>query len=299
MNQPRGHDVSRYWRGAVDARLARIASGFGIASPALGRAMADAALAPGKRFRALVLLTAGEATGDVKPALVDAACAIELVHTASLIFDDLPCMDDAKTRRGRPTAHLVHGECRAVLAGIALVTEAMRLLATLRGEDAGTRTQLVEVLAHALGPAGLSAGQELDLYAPKDVAEVRREQDLKTGSLFSAGFEMLGIIQRLREPQMAAFAALGRTLGRAFQSYDDLLALQGEAAVLGKDVGRDAAGSGPARGVLAVRSLSQAEAHYETLRAEVDALLASCGCDYFALAAHIATVLPPRIRPAA
>ena len=202
------------WRGVIDDRLAEIAGGFGLASPALGRAMSDAVLAPGKRFRAMVLLIAGEATGGVCPALIDAACAVELVHTSSLVFYDLPCMDDAQARRGRPTTHLVHGECRAILAGIALVTEAMRLLATARGADADTRARLVAALAGALGPAGLCAGQELDIHAPKDAAGIQREQDLKTGALFTAGFEMFGLVQRLGPADMATLAALGRTLGQ-------------------------------------------------------------------------------------
>lgn len=111
----------------------------------------------------MVLLIAGEATGGVTPALLDTACAVELVHTASLVFDDLPCMDNARMRRGRPATHLVHGECRAVLAGIALVTEAMRVLATAREADAEARARLVAILAAALGPRGLCAGQDLDL----------------------------------------------------------------------------------------------------------------------------------------
>ena len=287
------------WRGAVDARLAEIAGGFGTASPALGRAMAEAALAPGKRFRAMVLLIAGDATGGVGPTLIDAACAVELVHTASLVFDDLPCMDDAQARRGRPTTHVAHGECRAILAGIALVTEAMRVLSTARGADAETRARLVAALAGALGPGGLCAGQDLDIHAPKDAAGIQREQDLKTGALFVAGFEMFGLIQRLGAADMATLAALGRTLGRAFQSYDDLLDVQAEAGTLGKDTGRDAQAPGPARGVLAVRSLAQAQAHYDRLRAELDGLLAGCGFDSMALAAHIARVLPARASCAA
>lgn len=287
------------WRLVVDARLADIAAGFGLASPALGRAMAEAALSPGKRFRAMVLLIAGEATGGVTPALIDAACAVELVHTASLVFDDLPCMDDAQARRGRPATHVIHGESRAILAGIALVTEAMRLLTTARGADAETRVRLVAALSGALGPAGLSAGQDLDLHAAKNASGVQREQDLKTGALFTAGFEMLGVIQRLDAEDRATLAALSRTLGRAFQSYDDLLDVQAEAGALGKDTGRDVQAGGPARGVLAVRSLSQAQAHYDGLRTEVEALLGRCGFDSLSLSRHIAQVLPVRASRAA
>ncbi|WP_167626650.1 polyprenyl synthetase family protein [Paracoccus luteus] len=287
------------WRAVVDTRLAGIAAGFGAASPALGRAMTDAALAPGKRFRAMLLLIAGQATGDVGPGLVDAACAVELVHTASLVFDDLPCMDDAQARRGRPTTHRVHGESRAILAGIALVTEAMRLLSTARDTDAATRAGLVAMLARAIGPAGLSAGQDLDLHAPKDAAGIEREQDLKTGALFAAGFQMLGLIQRLNEADRTSLALLGRALGRAFQCYDDLLDAEASTDMLGKDTGRDTAGRGPARGVLAVQGLSSAKTRYEAQRIGIDAILSNCRFDSRPLALHIARVLPVRASRAA
>lgn len=287
------------WRNIVDLRLAEIASGFGVASPALGRAMSDAALAPGKRFRAILLLIAGEATGRISPTLIDAACAVELVHSASLVFDDLPCMDDAQARRGRAAAHRVHGECRAILAGIALVTEAMRLLATAREADDATRARLVAILAGAVGPAGLSAGQDLDLHAPKDAASIEREQDLKTGALFAAGFEMVALIQRLNEADQTSLAHLGRGLGRAFQSYDDLLDVEASADSLGKDMGRDAGGPGPARGMLAVQGLSSAKARYEAQRVEIEAILGNCGFDSLPLALHIAGVLPIRASRAA
>ena len=285
---------TRDWREVVDARLAEMTTRFHRASPALGRAMSEATLASGKRFRARLLLIAGDATGGVGPALIEAACAMELAHTASLIFDDLPCMDDAGMRRGRPTTHIAHGECRAVLAGIALVTESLRLLAVARGTDAQTCARLVEILSAALGPDGLSAGQELDLFGAKDAAAVEREQDLKTGALFCAGFAMLGAIQRLDEDETRILAGLGLTLGRAFQSYDDLLDVRAEAAAIGKDTGRDVAGPGPGRGLLAARTLPEAEAHYDLLRAELDHQIGLLRFDSHPLAACIAEALPQR-----
>ena len=287
------------WRSVINARLTEIAMGFGLASPALGRAMSEAVLAPGKRFRAVLLLIAGDATGGVGPALIDAACAVELVHTASLVFDDLPCMDNALARRGRPTAHRIHGECRAILAGIALVTEAMRTLATARGADPATCARLVAVLASAVGPGGLSAGQDFDVHSFKDVAAIEREQDLKTGALFSAGFQLFGLIQGLDETDARHLALLGRCLGRAFQSYDDLLDVEASPVVLGKDTGRDVRGSGPMRGVLAVHSLPRARAHYDMQRSELDGLLADCGFDSRSIARYIAQVLPVRAIQAA
>lgn len=282
------------WRAVVNARLTEIAAGFGAASPALGRAMSEAALAPGKRFRAMLLLITGEAAGAVGPALIDAACAVELVHSASLVFDDLPCMDDAEARRGQQTTHRLHGESRAILAGIALVTEAMRILATARGAEEATRAAMVAVLARAIGPIGLSAGQDLDLHAPKDAAGIEREQDLKTGALFVAGFEMLCLIQRLPDSERSRLLLLGQRLGRAFQSYDDLLDVEASPELLGKDTGRDAAAPGPARGLLAVQDLASARARYFDHVSEIDRLLAGCRFDSRALALQIGRVLPDR-----
>ena len=110
---------------------------------------------------------------------------------------------------------------------------------------------------------------------------------------------MFGVIQGLGTADMRTLAALGRTLGRAFQSYDDLLDVQAEASAIGKDTRRDTQAPGPARGVLAVRSLPQAQAHYDALRAEVEDLLGGCGFDSLPLAAHIARVLPVRASVAA
>lgn len=280
------------WRAVVDARLAEIAAQFGAISLALGQAMSDATLAPGKRFRAMLMLLGGDATGGTSPALIDAACAVELVHTASLVFDDLPCMDDAKTRRGRSTTHIAHGEGRAILAGISLVTEAMRLLATARDTDATTRIELVASLARAVGPLGLSAGQDLDLHAPKTAASVELEQDLKTGALFVAGFEMLALVQNLGPEESCRLAQLGQQLGRAFQSYDDLLDVEAAADSLDKDRMRDAQAPGPARGLLAVEDLATARARYLAQKAEVDSILNRCAFDTTALGLLISRVLP-------
>lgn len=279
-------------RQLIDLRLAEIASGFGKTSSGLGQAMGDATLAPGKRFRGILLLMAGEATGGIGTALIDVACAIELAHTASLIFDDLPCMDDASIRRGRATTHVAFGQSRAILAGIALVTESLRLASEARDTDAGTRVRLTGILATALGPCGLCAGQDFDLHEEKTATGVEREQDLKTGSLFAAGFEMLGCVQRLDPTETQALVKAGRALGRAFQCYDDLLDVQAEAGHLGKDTGRDTTAPGPARGMLAVRSLLRAAAHYDTLRSEFDVILAGCPFETRPLADHIARVLP-------
>ena len=282
-----GGDVA-LWRGIVEDNLAAITGGFGARSTGLGTAMREAVLAPGKRFRGTLILLAGAATGEVGPGLVDIACALELAHTASLVFDDLPCMDDASTRRGRATTHVAHGESRAILAGIALVTEALGLLATARGAEPAARARLVAILAGALGPAGLCAGQDKDLHAPKSPAGIVLEHDLKTGALFTAGFEMLAVLRDLPEARTAGLVGIGRLLGRAFQCYDDL-----------RNVVEDrGAGSAPARR-RPVEGARDAVARYAGLRAQLDAALADCPFDAGPLAGYIATVLPADIRRAA
>lgn len=290
--QQLSRDDSAPWRQVIDTRLEVVCGQFRAHSPFLGDAMATAVLAPGKRFRGTVLLLAGEASGGAEPALVDAACALELVHSASLILDDLPCMDDATMRRGRPCTHVSYGESRAILAGVALITEALGVLAAAEGAGGAVRAQLVATLARALGPAGLCAGQDMDLHAPKSAAGIACEQDLKTGALFAAGFEMLGVVKALAPAQTAALVRLGLLLGRVFQSYDDLLDVLASREALGKDTNRDQSAGGIARGLLAVRTLEDAIRQYDNLRARLDAALADCPFEAAPLAAYTASVLP-------
>lgn len=288
--------LSDLLRSRLDKRLAETAAGFGAASPALGRAMEDAALSSGKRFRGVLLLMAAEAAGGACDASVDAAAALEIVHAASLVFDDLPCMDDASLRRGKPATHVAHGESRAVLAGIALITEAMRLLATARGAEPAVQARLVAILSHALGPLGLCAGQDLDLSAEKTPDGVQREQDLKTGVLFIAGLEMLAALKGIEQDELEAMIAFGRQLGRVFQSYDDLLDLLGDSASTGKDTGRDRREDGPARGVLAVANLQDVSRGYEARRAELDRMLRGRRIHHPEIQDLLARVLPHQLK---
>lgn len=286
-------------RHRLTARLQDISTGFGSASPQLGTAMSEAVMSGGKRFRGTLLLMAAEAGGGACDACVDAAAALEIVHSASLVFDDLPCMDDAQLRRGKPATHVAHGQGRAVLAGIAMITEAMRVLATARGASPETRARLVAILSAALGPQGLCAGQDLDLASDKTPERITREQDLKTGVLFIAGLEMLGAIKGLEDQAVQAMIAFGRQLGRVFQSYDDLLDLLGDPRAIGKDVGRDARPDGPARGVLAVSSLTDVSESYELSRAELDDMLAVPPLASPDIQALLARVLPKDLRRSA
>lgn len=277
----------------VGDRLLAIVAGCGAESAALGQTMTYAILAPGKSFRGRLLLLAAEGSGGVSDAIIDAACAIEMVHCASLILDDLPCMDNARTRRGRDATHVVHGESRAVLAGVALITEANRLLATARGAPPEMRVRLVSILCEALGPHGLCAGQEMDLHAEKTDGGVLREQDLKTGALFTAALAMLAVIQNMDAAESARLGRFGAQLGRTFQSYDDLLDVLGSTTSTGKDTGRDA-DAGLARGMLAVRCLREAARHYERQRSDLDHMLRAHPSWAGELRSFIGRVLPRR-----
>lgn len=292
-------DVNATHRDLLNARLFEISEGFGAVSEPLGAAMGHAALSSGKRFRGTLLLLAAEASGGVCETMVDAAAAIEMVHAASLVFDDLPCMDDAKLRRGKPATHVAHGESRAVLAGIALITEAMAVLATARAASPQTRASLVRILTRALGPQGLCAGQDLDLHVEKDRAGIEREQDLKTGVLFVAGLEMLSVVKGFDEEDKLQMIAFGRQLGRVFQSYDDLLDIISDSASLGKDAGRDVQAPGPKRGLLAVADMQGASLHYRANRAQLDRMLRSHRLQAPEIAALLERVLPYGIKDSA
>lgn len=270
-------------RGRIDRHLETVCAGFGQAAPALRAAMTGAVLTPGKRFRAVLMLLVAQATGGLRPQALDAAAAVEMVHAASLIVDDLPAMDGATLRRGAPTTHVVHGEARAILSGIALVAEAFALLARC-GE-----ARLVAPLADSVGASGLCAGQELDLFAAKSRQSLGREQDLKTGVLFVAGLQMIATLHGLSEPQTDTLARFGRLLGRVFQSWDDLRDVLEEAATLGKDKGLDAR---HAKGLMAVGNLGAAKAHYRTLRAELVASFDAMWFDSRPVAAYVLALLP-------
>ncbi len=247
----------------IDDRLAELSAGFGDSQ--LGRAISEAVLARGKRFRGVLLLLTVAPDGVPAPGAVDAAAALELVHAGSLIIDDLPCMDDASMRRGRPATHVVHGQDTAILGGIALVSESLQLLASLSGETPARRAAATVALAEAIGPRGLCLGQHLDLRGEKTRAGIEREQDLKTGALFVATFRIAAILADMDGPAAERMAAIARTLGRAFQCRDDLLDAQLGAADLGKDAGQDAG----LRGILAIDSVADARRRYAQLRQQV------------------------------
>ena len=232
-------DSARSW---VDAELTARVPVPDAHPERLHRAIHHALFGGGKRLRpALVRLVCTELGGALADA-ANAAVAIELVHTYSLVHDDLPCMDDDDLRRGRPTVHVAYDEATAVLVGDALLTMAFECLAADR--RAG---DLASVLARAAGPAGMVGGQMLDLTLEESARDLTRVADMharKTGALFSAAAEMGAIVAGAADAddeRRTAAREYGSALGLCFQAVDDLLDVTGDAGTLGKTPGKDAA----------------------------------------------------------
>ena len=237
-------------RAAVDARLPALLEGDArLLDPedALGSATREAVLSPGKRVRPALVVLAGELFEAPRPRLVDAGCAIEMVHAASLVLDDLPSMDDATLRRGRPALHVAHGEGNAILAAVTLLTRAFGLLAEAglharRGGLPGSLAlDLVSRLADALGLLGLASGQALDLATEEAGATFDRLETIharKTGALFVASAEFGAVLGGARQNELSAVRSYARNVGLAFQIVDDLLEARGEAGETGKSARR-------------------------------------------------------------
>lgn len=196
--------------------------------------------AGGKRIRPVLVLEFARLNGLEPEKALPMACAVEMLHTYSLIHDDLPCMDNDDLRRGKPTNHKVYGETLAVLAGDALQPEAYRLILTAPGLDESRRAACGRILAEVSGADGMVAGQVLDtLHAPKTEAEVTEVHRLKTGAMI-AGACRLGVAAAGGSGGlMAAAETYAQELGLAFQIRDDMLDVCGDAAEFGKPIGSD------------------------------------------------------------
>ena len=208
------------------------------APPRLMAAAGYALRGPSKRIRPLMLHLVAAGTTPHMDAL-RAAAAVELVHTASLILDDLPCMDDAEMRRTRPATHRAYGEATAILTAIALLNRAFGLLAESEG-PAASRLRLIAILERAVGWHGLVAGQELDIAGTAaDREGLENVNWLKTGTLFVAAVTMGGVVRGVSPADEARLEEFARELGLAFQLADDLMDRLGAAHDLGKDVRQD------------------------------------------------------------
>lgn len=234
---------------AIESALHEFLPAAGDCPPVMRDAMEYSLLAGGKRLRPVLTLLACEACGGAPAAALPAACALEMVHTYSLIHDDLPAMDDDDLRRGRPTSHKVFGEAIAILAGDALLTRAFEVLA------AQTQPPVVAAaccadLAAAAGAEGMVGGQAADLESESVPATGDRDADgarlvavhrRKTGALIACAASLGARIAGVTEPERIALTEYGRNIGLAFQITDDLLDVVGNRDRMGKSVNKDAA----------------------------------------------------------
>ena len=247
----------------LDRLLAATPMDGEISRPArLVEAMRYASLNGGKRFRPFLVVECAALFDVPRQRALMAGAALECVHCYSLVHDDLPAMDDDALRRGRPTAHKAFDEATAILAGDGLLTFAFDILSRPQTHpDAAVRTELVGALARAAGLGGMVGGQMLDLAAegrfagggPQQLGEheVRRLQAMKTGALLRFACEAGGILGSATPPQRAALVRYGLAVGQAFQIADDLLDLEGDPALVGKQTGKDAqAGKATIVGIL-------------------------------------------------
>jgi geranylgeranyl diphosphate synthase type II len=208
----------------------------------LVEAMRYSLLAGGKRIRPVLALATAESLGEPPERLLPSAAAIELVHTYSLIHDDLPAMDDDDLRRGRPTCHKVFGEDTAILAGDALFAEAVRLVCERQPGGPEAQVGILAELSGATGVHGMVGGQYLDLMdaGRESATALRRVHSLKTGRLMACAVHCALVLARPEPAVEAVYRAFARELGLLFQIVDDILDVAGSEEELGKAVGADA-----------------------------------------------------------
>jgi geranylgeranyl diphosphate synthase type II len=234
-------DYANEVRPQIDAALDRYSQYDDQCPARLRDAIRHSLLAPGKRLRPLLVLMASEACGYDRQKAMPAACAVEMIHTYSLIHDDLPAMDDDDLRRGRPTCHAAFDEATAILAGDALLAQAFEVLAS-GGYDATVTAKCVLELAQAAGARALVGGQADDLAAEfqgGDLAFLEHIHRRKTGALFLVSLRLGGLVAAASAEQMEALDRYAKALGLAFQIVDDLLDLEGDAAEMGKRTNKD------------------------------------------------------------
>lgn len=243
----------------VERRLEALAPRAGPLGDRVAAAVRYSLLGGGKRLRPVLTVLTTRTLGGAPSFALDPACAVEMVHTASLILDDLPCMDDASERRGKPANHRAFGEDIANLAAVTLISEAFGVIARSRGLSAELRAELVALLANTIGLAGLAGGQAGDLAgAPgcRDQESLERMEAQKTGALFVTSVQMGARIAGATQVEVDALSRFARDAGLAFQIFDDLLDACADAGALGKDVHQD--GSKTTFGTLMSRAAAEA-----------------------------------------
>lgn len=242
-----GFDLQAYLaarRALVDEALARLLPPEDAPPPTIHRAMRYSVLAGGKRLRPILVIAGAEAVGGRAETALPTACALELIHTYSLIHDDLPAMDDDDYRRGRLTSHKVFGEAMAVLAGDALLTLAFGLIARNVAEvrDARVICDVVAEVAHAAGWAGMVGGQVVDIESegkPVTAETLDYIHLHKTAALIRASLRVGAMLAGADAEPLGAITRAGERLGLAFQIVDDILDVEGNLVELGKTAGSD------------------------------------------------------------
>ncbi len=228
-------------RARVDTRLGELLPIPAHPQDSVTVAMREGVLAPGKRIRPLLLLLTLQDFDRSNEGALDVACALEMIHAASLFLDDMPCMDNASLRRGRPTIHVQFGEDVAILAAVALLSHAFSVAACTPGVADPARTRMVCLLSQAVGPQGLVRGQYFDLREGRQqrpLDAIADANQLKTGSLFTAALEMAALFARCDARQRNLLRGFAVELGHAFQLLDDLDDSLGSQQT-GKDSGKD------------------------------------------------------------
>ena len=208
-------------------------------------AMTYSLMAGGKRIRPVLCMAATEAVGGSLEDAVPAACALEMVHTYSLIHDDLPAMDDDDLRRGKPTCHIAFDEATAVLAGDALLTLAFQTLSSIELNNAGLAAkwmQVIQLISYAAGYCGMIQGQMLDITSEGrqlTLAELKSMHRLKTGALIEASLSTGAVLGGSNSNRISLLERYAQNIGLAFQVADDILNVEGDPEIMGKAVGTD------------------------------------------------------------
>lgn len=270
----------------IDLRLDRLLPRSG-ADP-LADAARAACLSGGKRARPILAMLSTAHFGGRELAALDFGCALEMIHTASLILDDLPCMDDGAMRRGQPTLHRRFGEDAALLSAIALLNRAYAVIVADDGLEAATRLRLARLVSDAVGFGGLAAGQMRDLHDPaaeRDEACLRSLNHQKTGVLFVAALEGGAVIAGADGGACAAARLFADRLGFAFQLWDDLQDSTSTAEAMGKDALQD-------EGRVTFVTLWGAERTRETIKTTIDEALSALGSPDCPLAAYALSLVP-------
>ncbi len=238
-------DEIRLRKEYVDDCLENCMSQVSTYPPLIHEAMRYAVFNGGKRLRPIMVFEGAVLGGSRKQDVIPAACALELIHSYSLVHDDLPAMDDDDLRRGKPTCHIVYGEANAILTGDALLTAAFELLAgnlKVSKVKAENLVKAIEVIAAAAGSRGMIGGQVLDLQSEGkniDYETLRKLHSLKTGELFRAALKIGAILSDMSEAGLAALDNYADNFGLAFQITDDILDIEGSEDMTGKPVGSD------------------------------------------------------------